>query len=134
MNNVSKTVAKADVKADSNSKVQLSIENQPTASTTEEPENAKNNFDEKDSVVDQASPETEQNDKATNQVSSDQDVSKKEDSKAKLTSTKDQQNKVDQKKITKSTKRRLQSLTLRRMPKVVVIISRKELLELVTGS
>ncbi|MDB8870329.1 mucin-binding protein [Pediococcus acidilactici] len=102
VNNVSKTVAKADVKADSNSKVQLSIENQPTASTTEEPENAKNNFDEKDSVVDQASPETEQNDKATNQVSSDQDVSKKEDSKAKLTSTKDQQNKVDQKKITKS--------------------------------
>lgn len=93
---------KTDVKADSNSKVQLSTENQPTASTTEESENAKNNLDEKDSVVDQASPETEQNDKATNQVSSDQDVSKKEDSKAKLTSAKDQQNKVDQKKITKS--------------------------------
>lgn len=102
VNNVSKTDTKTDVRADSNSKVQLSTENQPTASTTEEPENTKNNFDEKDSVVDQASPETKQNDKATNQVSPDQDVSKKEDSKTKLASTKDQQNKVDQKKITKS--------------------------------
>lgn len=93
---------KTDVNANSNSQAQSSAENKPATTNTEEPENTKNNSDEKDSVVDQASPETKQNDKATNQVSSDQDVSKKEDSKAKLTSTKDQQNQVDQKKITKS--------------------------------
>ncbi|MBW9301134.1 BspA family leucine-rich repeat surface protein [Pediococcus acidilactici] len=93
---------KTDVNANSNSQAQSSAENKPATTNTEESENAKNNSDEKDSVVDQASPETKRNDKSTNQVSSDQDVSKKEDSKAKLTSTKDQQNKVDQKKITKS--------------------------------